>query len=77
MKGKQEQKKFREEVRSSFRILLPELFVSDSRMPGLKKINEAFSCLDLEWEIHTVPGKKKGDETVWILQQKEPKLPAI
>lgn len=68
--GKQEQKKFREEIKSFFRILLPNLFVSESRMPGIKKINEAFSCLGSEWEIYAVSGKKKGEETVWILRQK-------
>lgn len=74
--GKQEQKKFREEVRSFFRILLPELFASETRIPGIKKIKEAFSCLCLEWEIHTASGKKKGEETVWILQRKESRFPA-
>ncbi len=68
--GKQEQKKFREEIKSFFRILLPDLFVSESRIPGIKKINAALSCLGSGWEIYAVSGKKKGEETVWILRQK-------
>lgn len=71
MLGKDDQKVFREKMKDYLQVLLPEKFVHKSRVPGLSTMNEAFRLLEIDYYIVSISGKKKGEETQWMITKKE------
>lgn len=65
--GKEKQREFRTEVQKFFKVLLEKV---DARVPGINKINSNLETLEIPFEIVSQGGKKKGEETLWIIQPK-------
>lgn len=64
---KVEQKIFREKMQKFMKNIIDKW---NARLPGLKRLNEGFSMLGIDMEIVAIGGKQKGEETVWVLQEK-------
>ena len=64
---KVEQKIFREKMQKFMKNIIDKW---NARLPGLKRLNERFSMLGIDMEIVAIGGKQKGEETVWVLQEK-------
>lgn len=67
--GKKEQEEFRQKVTNVLVVLFPEDIPHKSRQLGLKKINEFLERLGIREKISSISGKKKGEETEWILTE--------
>lgn len=65
---KNEQLHFRAQVKPMLAILCPSKFDHSNRMPGLNFINSCFKELGLQFRIDSQGGKKKGEETKWLIK---------
>ena len=66
-KDKVEQKELREKMRDFMLLTIPEEIQHKHRLPGLKQINQYMRKMDFPFQIESVSGKKKGDQTKWIV----------
>ena len=64
---KEEQKCFRNSLKLHLPEMLPERFPQKGRLPGLNVINGCFQSLGLPYRIESKSGKKKGEETSWLI----------
>lgn len=64
---KEEQKCFRNTLKLHLPEMLPDRFPQKGRIPGLNVINGCFQSLGLPYRIESKSGKKKGEETSWLI----------
>lgn len=65
---KAEQNEFASLLEVPLRVLLPEDF-SKKRTPHLNVLNRSLEKLQMGYQIQSIPGKNKGEKTIWILQE--------
>ena len=66
---KKEQADFRNKVSPLLLMLCPNMFEHSERIAGHKKINQCLKHLDLPFTIESKYGKKKGEQTQWIIKR--------